>query len=203
MNEKTTGRDENRDPITGEPGSHPVGTGVGAAGAGLAGAAAGMAVGGPVGGVIGAVSERWPAARAGTAWLSPSTPQRKTPTGGRTTKMPPTRMAMAPIKTTPPPIAPATPGSGVIPAREKPSTQRRPICAAITKVNPRLWIGTMRVRPPGRRGPAWRIVAAKANVSPPKLNGSPRKLGTVFFVGPSDRRIAVSEEIGVPTPALS
>lgn len=56
--EKTTvrrGTDANRDPITGEPGSHPVGTGVGAAGAGAAGAAIGMAVGGPVGGVIGAV----------------------------------------------------------------------------------------------------------------------------------------------------
>ncbi|MEO6182355.1 MAG: hypothetical protein ABIP71_04520 [Verrucomicrobiota bacterium] len=49
------GTDANRDPITGEPGSHPVGTGVGAAGAGAAGAAIGMAVGGPVGGVIGAV----------------------------------------------------------------------------------------------------------------------------------------------------
>jgi uncharacterized protein YcfJ len=55
MNENVTRRDENRDPITGEPGAHPVGTGVGAAGAGLAGAAAGMAVGGPIGGAIGAV----------------------------------------------------------------------------------------------------------------------------------------------------
>lgn len=44
----------NRDPITDEPGAHPVGTGVGAA---LGGAAAGAAVGtvaGPVGTVIGA-----------------------------------------------------------------------------------------------------------------------------------------------------
>jgi uncharacterized protein (TIGR02284 family) len=51
-------RDLNRDPITDEPGAHPVGTGVGAAGGAVAGAAAG-AVGGPigvaVGGVIGAV----------------------------------------------------------------------------------------------------------------------------------------------------
>lgn len=55
--EQTTGRgtDANRDPITGEPGAHPVGTGLGAAGAGTAGAAIGMAVGGPVGAVIGAV----------------------------------------------------------------------------------------------------------------------------------------------------
>ncbi len=45
--------DTNRDPITGEPGSHPVGTGVGATGGAAAGAAIGM-VGGPVGAVIGA-----------------------------------------------------------------------------------------------------------------------------------------------------
>ncbi|MBA2675899.1 PA2169 family four-helix-bundle protein [Ramlibacter sp.] len=51
-------RDLNRDPITDEPGAHPVGTGVGAAGGAMAGAAAG-AIAGPVGmaigGVIGAV----------------------------------------------------------------------------------------------------------------------------------------------------
>jgi hypothetical protein len=45
--------DENRDPITGEPGSHPVGTGVGAAGGGVAGATVGAAVGGPVGAAVG------------------------------------------------------------------------------------------------------------------------------------------------------
>lgn len=44
----------NLDPITNEPGAHPVGTGVGAAiGGAAAGAAAGV-VGGPVGAVIGA-----------------------------------------------------------------------------------------------------------------------------------------------------
>jgi phage tail tape-measure protein len=43
----------NPDPITDEPGSHPVGTGVGAAGGGAAGAAVG-AMGGPVGAVVGA-----------------------------------------------------------------------------------------------------------------------------------------------------
>jgi uncharacterized protein (TIGR02284 family) len=51
-------RDLNRDPITDEPGAHPVGTGVGATGGAVAGAAAGS-VGGPVGmavgGVVGAV----------------------------------------------------------------------------------------------------------------------------------------------------
>ena len=46
--------DANRDPITGAPGSHPVGTGIGAAlGGAAAGAAAGTVVG-PVGTVIGA-----------------------------------------------------------------------------------------------------------------------------------------------------
>ena len=47
-------RDLNRDPLTGEPGSHPVGTGLGAAGGGAAGATIG-AVGGPVGAAVGAV----------------------------------------------------------------------------------------------------------------------------------------------------
>jgi len=46
--------DLNRDPITGTPGAHPLGTGAGAASGGVAGAAIGMAVGGPVGSVIGA-----------------------------------------------------------------------------------------------------------------------------------------------------
>ena len=46
--------DLNRDPITGTPGAHPLGTGAGAASGGMAGAAIGMAVGGPVGSVIGA-----------------------------------------------------------------------------------------------------------------------------------------------------
>jgi hypothetical protein len=45
------GADSNRDPITGEPGAHPVGAGVGAA---VGGAAAGAAAG-PVGTVAGAV----------------------------------------------------------------------------------------------------------------------------------------------------
>jgi uncharacterized protein YcfJ len=46
---------ENRDPITGEPGSHPVGTGLGAAAGGAAiGAAAGLA-GGPIGLAVGTV----------------------------------------------------------------------------------------------------------------------------------------------------
>jgi uncharacterized protein (TIGR02271 family) len=48
-------RDRNEDPITGEPGSHPVGTGIGAAGGGAAGAAIGTAVGGPIGTAVGAV----------------------------------------------------------------------------------------------------------------------------------------------------
>jgi len=54
---EATQRDENRDPLSGEPGAHPVGTGVGAATGGLAaGAATGAAVGtvaGPVGTAVG------------------------------------------------------------------------------------------------------------------------------------------------------
>lgn len=49
------GADANLDPISGETGAHPVGTGIGAASAGAAGAAIGGAVGGPVGAVVGAV----------------------------------------------------------------------------------------------------------------------------------------------------
>jgi len=46
--------DLNRDPISGTPGAHPLGTGAGAASGGLAGAAVGTAMGGPVGAIIGA-----------------------------------------------------------------------------------------------------------------------------------------------------
>ncbi|RYF56324.1 MAG: hypothetical protein EOO29_52670, partial [Comamonadaceae bacterium] len=52
-------KDANRDPLTNEPGAHPIGTGVGATGGAVAGAAAGS-LGGPigaaVGGVVGAVA---------------------------------------------------------------------------------------------------------------------------------------------------
>ncbi|MGN6547182.1 MAG: hypothetical protein ACTHK7_19170 [Aureliella sp.] len=48
--------DRNEDPLTGEPGSHPVGTGLGAAVGGAAAGAAAGAVGGPVGAVVGAVA---------------------------------------------------------------------------------------------------------------------------------------------------
>jgi hypothetical protein len=44
----------NRDPITGAPGSHPVGTGMGAAAGGMAAGAAAGTVAGPVGTVVGA-----------------------------------------------------------------------------------------------------------------------------------------------------
>lgn len=47
--------DANRDPISGEPGSHPLGTGVGAVGAGTVGTVIGGVVGGPIGAVVGAV----------------------------------------------------------------------------------------------------------------------------------------------------
>jgi hypothetical protein len=57
--ERTDELDANRDPITKEPGAHPVGVGVGAAGGGAAGAAIGSAagpVGAALGGAIGAVA---------------------------------------------------------------------------------------------------------------------------------------------------
>lgn len=52
---KLVEKDLNEDPITGEHGSHPVGTGLGAAAAGAAAGLAGGAVGGPVGAAVGAV----------------------------------------------------------------------------------------------------------------------------------------------------
>ena len=55
MNSETTvtkDKDVNLDPLTGTPGAHPLGTGVGATGGGIAGAAIG-AVGGPLGASIG------------------------------------------------------------------------------------------------------------------------------------------------------
>jgi uncharacterized protein (TIGR02284 family) len=52
MSDETTNL--NLDPITGEPGAHPLGTGAGAAGGAAAGAALGM-VGGPVGAAVGGV----------------------------------------------------------------------------------------------------------------------------------------------------
>src|SRR5438067_804534 len=64
---KTKTTDENRDPLSGEKGAHPVGTGLGAAvggtaggvalgavGAAIQGAATGTLVGGPVGTAVGA-----------------------------------------------------------------------------------------------------------------------------------------------------
>ena len=59
-NEKPTAknerRDSNRDPISGAPGSHPVGTGVGAVAGGVAAGAAVGSVAGPVGTAIGAAA---------------------------------------------------------------------------------------------------------------------------------------------------
>jgi hypothetical protein len=50
----TPSTDKNRDPITGAPGSHPVGTGVGAVAGGVATGAAVGTIAGPVGTAIGA-----------------------------------------------------------------------------------------------------------------------------------------------------
>lgn len=48
-------KSDNADPITGEPGAHPVGVGLGATGGGITGAAIGAAAG-PVGAAVGAVA---------------------------------------------------------------------------------------------------------------------------------------------------
>ena len=53
VDQKQDARDENPDPITGEPGSHPVGVAAGGSGGAAAGATIGAAVGGPVGAAIG------------------------------------------------------------------------------------------------------------------------------------------------------
>jgi hypothetical protein len=52
MDNKNKPHDSNPDPITGEPGAHPIGVAGGATGGALAGAAVG-ALGGPVGAVVG------------------------------------------------------------------------------------------------------------------------------------------------------
>jgi len=54
MNESNSTGTSNRDPLTGAPGSHPVGTGVGAVAGGVAAGAAAGSVAGPVGTVVGA-----------------------------------------------------------------------------------------------------------------------------------------------------
>ena len=60
MRENRKQGEPNRDPVSGKPGAHPVGTGVGAVAGAAAGAAAGTAVAGPagtlVGGAIGAIA---------------------------------------------------------------------------------------------------------------------------------------------------
>ena len=63
--------DLNADPITGEPGSHPVGTGVGTTAGAIAGAAVGS-LGGPIGAAIGGVAGAIAGAAAGHKTLSVS-----------------------------------------------------------------------------------------------------------------------------------
>ena len=56
MTKEIKPKDENRDPITGAPGAHPVGTGIGAAVGGAAAGAAAGSVAGPVGTLAGAAA---------------------------------------------------------------------------------------------------------------------------------------------------
>ena len=70
--------DANRDPITGAPGSHPVGTGVGAAVGGIAaGAAAGTLAAGPVGTLVGAAAGAIAGGLAGKAVAEKIDPTRE------------------------------------------------------------------------------------------------------------------------------
>ncbi len=52
----TVKTDANLDPLTGAPGAHPVGVGMGAAGGGATGAVLGAVVAGPIGAAVGAVA---------------------------------------------------------------------------------------------------------------------------------------------------
>lgn len=56
IDEKQHQRDANRDPLTGTPGAHPVGTGLGAAAGGMAAGAAVGTVAGPLGTIAGAAA---------------------------------------------------------------------------------------------------------------------------------------------------
>jgi hypothetical protein len=68
MANETRKKEENRDPITGAPGAHPVGTGVGAAVGGMAaGAAAGTVAAGPAGTLVGAAAGAFAGGLAGKA----------------------------------------------------------------------------------------------------------------------------------------
>ena len=81
---------KNTDPFTGEPGAHPVGTGVGAAGGAITGAALSAAIGGPTGAAVGTVVGRIAAAygaRGVAEAMNPTTEEEKT--GGNTTKSSP------------------------------------------------------------------------------------------------------------------
>jgi hypothetical protein len=53
MNSPRPEPDEHKDPLTGEPDSHPASTGAGAITGGLIGAATGSVIGGPLGAVVG------------------------------------------------------------------------------------------------------------------------------------------------------
>jgi phage tail tape-measure protein len=69
--------DANRDPITGEPGAHPVGVGVGTAAGGAAAGALAGAVGGPIGAAAGAIVGGVAGALAGKATAESIDPTRE------------------------------------------------------------------------------------------------------------------------------
>ena len=67
MTTQVKSKDANRDPITGEPGAHPVGTGIGAAVGGAAAGAAAGTIAGPVGTAVGAAMGAFVGGLAGKA----------------------------------------------------------------------------------------------------------------------------------------
>ena len=99
-------RDRNADPITGQPGAHPVGVGVGTAAGGAAAGAAGGAMGGPIGAAVGAVVGGVAGGLAGKSAseaIDPTTEdtywRRTTPRGPITTRRRPTRSTLPPTST--------------------------------------------------------------------------------------------------------
>ena len=86
MDDNTKQPSLNRDPISGAPGAHPVGVGIGAAAGGLAaGAAAGTVAAGPVGTVVGAAVGAVIGGLGGKAVAEHFDPTSKNSTGAVTT----------------------------------------------------------------------------------------------------------------------
>ena len=101
-NDNTKKAEANRDPITGAPGAHPVGVGLGAAAGGIAGGiAAGAAVGtvaaGPVGTAVGAAVGAIAGGLGGKAVAEKLDPTVEVTTAEATSTEPDLRTTTAPL----------------------------------------------------------------------------------------------------------